>query len=84
MNDISKMKRVARFQPQRTDDLRPEVKSLVGRTLEFSFAGTGGEDEPYPGETRWMVIRRVDDGPELIESELYWWSPERDLEELPA
>ena len=61
------------------DDLRPVIVPLIGRILEFDYVGTGGDDEPYPRQTRWMPARKHD--AELGMAAAYWF-PEEDIVEL--
>ncbi len=74
-------KRTAIFTPKITIDLRPDMAMLVGRVLEWDYAGTGDHDDPYPGQTRWMPARKHD--PDLGRSAAYW-VPEEDLADVPA
>lgn len=61
----------ARFCPKRTDDLKPGVSALVGRTFEFDCVDYGrDEEDPYPGQYRWMT----DD------AALQFWVPDEDLD----
>lgn len=66
-------KPVARFNPKRTDTLRPELMPLIGVVAEWRHAGTGGEGEPYPGQQRWIAQDERFDG---------LWAPSEDLEEV--
>jgi hypothetical protein len=62
---------MARFVPKRIDDLRPEMAPFIGATCEWSFSGTSGDDEPFPGQWRWTP---------LPEEWGFWWAPDEDLE----
>lgn len=55
MSDVSQLgvRRLVRFEPVRRDDLRPDVLPWIGETFEVLYAGTHGDDEPYPGESIW-------------------------------
>ncbi len=44
----------ARFSPKRLDDLRPEMRPLIGVVSTWRYAFTGAADEPYPGQQRWQ------------------------------
>ncbi len=70
MPDYSKFSAV--YQPTRLDDLRPEVKQFIGQTLNFSYAWTMDEDDPYPDEIAYSC--RHKDFP--------YWVPERDIRRL--
>lgn len=69
-------KRVGIVKPKRVDDLRPTAAVLVGKTLTFDYAGTGGDDEAYPGQMRWVPCQ--DHGDELGAN--IGWFPEQDIE----
>ena len=55
-------KRIARFEPKQTDDLRPEVVKLIGRTLEFTFYGYDDNGKP-----EWTIAHKlIMNDPELF------------------
>lgn len=61
----------ATFLPKRTDDLREEIRSLIGETVEWECADYGSEGEPYEGQYRWYT------------SDPRWeghWVPDEDLQ----
>ena len=62
---------VARFNPKRLTDLRPEMRPLVGVIATWRYAFTGFADEPYPGQQRWQSEDKRF-GP--------YWVPAEDLE----
>jgi hypothetical protein len=63
---------VARFKPARTDNLRPEIVPLIGEIFTWDYTGTSNDDEPYPGQQRWLTQDR----------RLNYWVPSEDLELL--
>lgn len=63
----------ARFVPRRLDNLRDELRPLIGIAALWTYAGTSGDDEPYPGQHRWLP-----EDPQFAS----YWAPEEDLEEL--
>jgi len=48
-------RRRARFTPTRTDDLQHDGPTLVGRVIEWEFAGTMDEG-PYDGQAIWTPV----------------------------
>jgi len=68
---------LARFDPKDRKTLRPCMIPLIGRTFEFDFAGTSDDDEPFPGQTRWMISRKHD--PEIPDECKGRWFPFEDL-----
>ena len=70
-------KRRGRFEPRIMETLRPVVRPLIGRVFCFEYAGTSGDDEPYPGQTRWVVSRQHD--AELEPEQRCWWLPAEDI-----
>lgn len=71
--------RRAAFVPKKMDNLRPEVLPFIGRTFKWVWVGTGGDDEPYPGQTRWEVWYKDHEGERLID----YWVPDEDLQDEP-
>jgi len=68
----------ARFEPVNLATLRDEVKPLIGRTFIWEWCGVGGEDEPYPGQDRFMIVREHDNNiPEGCRGR---WVPLEDLQ----
>lgn len=67
-------KPLAKFAPKKTNDLRECLKPLIGEVVEWRYVGTGGDDEPFPGQQRWTTddVRFA-----------YFWVPTEDLEEVP-
>lgn len=65
----------ATFQPKRTDNIRAELKPMIGQRAKWHRVGTSGDDEPYPGQTRWMTMD--------MRFHLYW-VPEEDLNPRPT
>lgn len=55
------------------------MKPLIGKEFTFEWAGTGDADEPYPGQTRWMIDRQHD--AEIPEECRARWMPAEDIEE---
>lgn len=39
-----------KFQPKRTDDLRPAAKEVIGVEFEWRAEWLMGADDPFPGE----------------------------------
>ena len=70
MGRPSSWTRRATFAPKKLSDLRPEMFALIGVTVSWRYAGTGGDDEPYPGQHRW------DTNDERFEGH---WVPDEDL-----
>jgi hypothetical protein len=71
-------KRRGIFQPKNTDTLRACMASLAGKSFDWTYAGTGGEDEPCPSQTRWLMDRKHDT--ELEPEQIGWWVPEEDID----
>ena len=65
--------RRATFRPKHIDTMRPECAALVGQTFDFIYAGFGDDDEPYPGQTRWMIKDTAGDPAKV------YWFPDEDL-----
>jgi hypothetical protein len=61
---------LATFTPRCLDTLRPELRPLIGETVEWWCGGVSGKDEPYPGQRRWHTNDPRFDG---------YWSPDEDL-----
>jgi hypothetical protein len=61
----------ATFNPKKTDDLRPELVPVIGKEVSLGYAGTGMDDEPYPGQHRYYG--EDTDG---------YWVPECDLDNI--
>lgn len=70
---VSLRRRVATFQPARTDDLKPDALEHVGETFEWRGLWVVTEDDggPYVGQTVW----------ERADESLPWfgWVPDEDL-----
>lgn len=67
----------ARFQPKRTDNLKPEAVAVVGHILDWEYGWTITERDggPYVGQTAWLPTdRRLRLG----------WAPDEDLERIEA
>lgn len=45
---------LGRFAPTKTDDLRPEMRALIGVVARWRYAFTADHDETYPGQQRWQ------------------------------
>lgn len=61
--------------PKRTGDLRnSELSDKVGQTSSWRYSGTSSDDEPYPGQRRW-----VSEDPAWG----FWWVQDEDLELVP-
>lgn len=65
-------RRVARFKPIRTDDVRPEMRAFIGKSAEWHYAGHSDDDESYPGQSRWITA--PGEGPPF-------WVPNEDLQD---
>lgn len=72
-------KRTACFRPKDLKTLRPCMKPLIGRIFDFTYAGHGEQDEPYPGQSRWLMERKHD--PDVPEETRGRWFPSEDLED---
>lgn len=68
----------ARFVPKNLETLRECMKPLVGKIFEWEWMGTSDDDEPYPGQTRWLITRKHD--PEIPDECKGRWAPFEDLE----
>ena len=75
MNDVERIvipdygKFKAVFEPEKQDDLRPEIKKFIGQTLEFSYAWMMDEDDMFPNEAAYSCHA---DG-------FHYWVPEHDI-----
>jgi hypothetical protein len=76
-------RRRAVFQPQRTDDLRPEATKNIGKTFVFQCSDYGNDGEPYPGQYRWFALAESEseEGREhgKLHPEFRGWVPDEDL-----
>lgn len=70
--------RRGKFQPKQLVTLRAEMFALIGCEFDLTYAGTGHHDEPYPGQTRWLIDQKHD--PELKPEQRGRWIPEEDIE----
>lgn len=70
-------RRTGTFRPKKMDTLRECMLPLIGKTLNLDFMGTGMKDEPYPGQTRWMISRSHD--AELSDDQKGRWMPDEDI-----
>ena len=66
------------FRPKDMTTLKDCMKALIGQSFEWEYAGTSDEDEPYPGQVRWMISRRHDAA--LTDKQIGRWVPEEDIE----
>lgn len=71
-------KRRGIFQPKIMDTLRPQMQTLIGHEFDLDYAGTSDDDEPYPGQTRWMIARNHD--ADLGSDQIGRWIPEEDIQ----
>ena len=73
----------ATFKPKSVADLKERVDELTNYVFEFDYAGTGGADEPFPGQRRWAFARKHD---ALLEGYgvAGMWAPEEDLQYIEA
>ncbi len=60
----------ARFDPVRADDLVSSARSLLGKTLTWTYAGTNDDNSPYPLQRTYLPISLPTTG----------WMPECDLD----
>lgn len=72
--------RRARFVPKDASTLRESIVPHVGIVYDWNFVGTGGDDEPYPGQSRWTPCRNHD--AEFLEEARGLWAPDEDLEDF--
>ena len=63
------------FNPARRDDLKPEMLPLIGRSMIFEYGGTSNDDEPYPGQMRYLIWPTED----LPKDVYYRWCPLEDI-----
>jgi hypothetical protein len=68
---------LAIFKPLRIDNLHPSMVSLIGRAFTWTWEGVGDDDEPYPRQSRWMMVREHD--AEIPEEARGRWAPYEDL-----
>lgn len=73
--------RVARFQPKRTDDLRPGMAEHIGKVFEFDYGFQLDDDHSlFPDQHVWLFARKYD---ELLGHENAGrWVPDEDLQEV--
>ncbi len=76
--DATPHSRRARFSPKRVDTLRPSMGAHVGKVFRFDYAGLSDENEPYPGQWRWMFGREHDDE---LGGDRGRWVPDEDLDD---
>ncbi len=69
---------IARFKPRNLDTLRGCMFRLIGRVFTYEWSGASMEDEPYPGQHRWINIRECDH--EMPIECRARWVPHEDLE----
>jgi hypothetical protein len=69
-------KPLARFNPTRTDNLRPEWQAVVGQVTTWRYAGTQDEGQAYAGQQTWQA---ADDS-----GFPFHWVPAEDLEEVES
>lgn len=62
--------KTATFSPRDTESLRPELRSCIGITVDWRWAGKSDDDEPYPGQDRWNTNDERFQG---------YWVPDEDL-----
>jgi hypothetical protein len=72
--------RRARFVPKDASTLRESIVPHVGIVYDWDFVGVGGDDEPYPGQSRWTPCRQHD--VEFLEEARGLWAPDEDLEDI--
>lgn len=63
---------IARFTPQRTDDIGPDGLEAIGEVMTWGYLEPANEGD-YAGETRWWCFTKK-----------IGWVPERDLTILSA
>lgn len=68
----------ARFEPKNRETLRPCMVELIGREFNWEWVGTSDVDEPFPGQSRWMIERQHD--AEIPDECKGRWCPREDLE----
>lgn len=70
----------AKFRPKSLDTLRACMVPLIGRTFLMEWAGVGEDDEPYPGQSRWIICRKHD--AEVPDEAKGRWLPFEDLSDI--
>jgi hypothetical protein len=69
----------ATFQPKDVTTLRPVMQPYIGQRLELDWCGTGGDDEQFPGQHRWMTLREFEDRVNMDTEARARWIPDEDL-----
>src|SRR6266403_45293 len=64
------------FSPVRRDDLKEEMVPLIGKSMLWEYGGTSCDDDPYPGQMRYLIWPDAALPKELF----YRWAPLEDIE----
>lgn len=76
-------KRIAAiFSPKDRSTLRPSMEPYIGQRLELEWAGTSDDDEPFPGQHRWMTLREFEKRIDMDEEARCRWIPDEDLSDV--
>ncbi len=62
----------ATFNPKRTDDVRPELTPLIGKSTEFYYAWIMDDEDQFPNV--WALAS--------FDREFGYWVPEFDLDDI--
>ena len=66
---------LAIYKPRQRRDLKQQLFGAIGQTIDFTFAGIAGEDEPFAGQNLYQECGATS----ILQSS---WIPEQDLEFL--